>query len=299
MRPGEFPGAAKLGIVPDHMRRGASQHVRRRRALVVAAAAVLTVLAIGAVVAGAVTGQAASAPPAAASATPPTALPASPAPPPRPAPDATPAPAPAPTFDVSAHSIDDPNSIWVVVNKTRPLTPTDFIPGDLVEVPVPFANPPRMRVEASDATVALFAAFTAETGLKLQSQSAYRDSAAQTRIYDQDILTLGQAGADLSTARPGTSEHQTGLTIDISAQPGECSLSACFGETPHGQWLAANAWRFGFLLRYPADKVPVTGYEYEPWHYRYVGTALSEELHSTGVTTLEEFFGLPAAPGYP
>jgi len=277
--------------------------VRRRRTLIAVAAAVLAALGIGAVVVGGVTGRAASAP----SATPsvetsatdvPTDEPAATAEPARPAPDATPAPAPAPTFDPSTYSIDDPNSIWVVVNKTRPLNPTDYAPADLVEVPVPFANPPRMRVEASDAVVEMFNTFTAETGLQLQSQSAYRDFAAQTRIYDQDIVNLGQAGADLSTARPGTSEHQTGLTIDISALPGNCSLSACFGDTPHGQWLAGNAWRFGFLLRYPADKTPVTGYEYEPWHFRYIGPKLSEELHSVGVTTLEEFFGLPAAPDY-
>jgi D-alanyl-D-alanine carboxypeptidase len=297
---GGIPAAAKLGSVSDQLRRGASLGVRRRRAVVVAAVILATAIGIGAVVAGTVSGGTEAAPSASAPVTSePAEVPAIPAQPARPAPEATPAPAPAPTFDSSANSIDDPTSIWVVVNKTRPLNPVDFIPGDLVEVPVPFANPPRMRVEASDATIALFAAFTAETGLELQSQSAYRDFAAQTRIYDLDIASLGQAGADLSTARPGTSEHQTGLTTDISALPGQCSLSACFGDTPHGQWLALNAWRFGFLLRYPADKVQVTGYEYEPWHYRYVGTELSEELHSTGVTTLEEFFGLPAAPAYP
>jgi D-alanyl-D-alanine carboxypeptidase len=274
--------------------------VRRRRTLVIAAVLLAVTLAVGAVVAGTVTGGAVAGPPSSAPVPAPTVeVPAAPAQPARPAPEATPAPAPAPTFDPSARSIDDPASIWVVVNKTRPLNPVDFVPGDLVEVPVPFANPPRMRVEASDATVALFAAFTAETGLELQSQSAYRDFSAQTRIYNQDVAGQGQAGADLNTARPGTSEHQTGLTIDISALPGQCSLAECFGDTPHGQWLAQNAWRFGFLLRYPADKVEVTGYRYEPWHYRYVGTELSEELHSTGTTTLEEFFGLPAAPGYP
>ena len=178
------------------------------------------------------------------------------------------------------------------------MNPVDYTPADLVDVPVPFDNPPRLRVEASDAVVELFAAFTAETSLSLQSQSAYRDFDVQTRIYNQDVANLGQAGADLSTARPGTSEHQTGLTIDISAQPGQCTLNACFADTPHGQWLSANAWRFGFLLRYPADKTAVTGYEFEPWHFRYVGIDLAAEMHDTGVTTLEEFFGLPAAPSY-
>ncbi|WP_236609485.1 M15 family metallopeptidase [Leifsonia xyli] len=86
--------------------------------------------------------------------------------------------------------------------------------------------------------------------------------------------------------------------MDISAVPAQCSLSACFAQTPQGEWLAANAWRFGFLLRYPADKVAVTGFMFEPWHYRYIGIPLATHLHATGVTTLEEFFGLPGGTEY-
>ena len=287
-----------LGIVLEQSRRGASPRVRRRRTLVAVTAGLL-VAGAGAVILGGLTGRAApgdTAPDA--SAAPTTAEPATPPAEPRPSPSASPDPAPAPTFDRTAHSIDDPNSIWVVVDKLRPLNPTDYSPDDLVDVPVPFANSPQLRQEASDAVVSLFAAFTAETGLALQSQSAYRSFDSQTRVYNNDLVNLGQAGADLSTARPGTSEHQTGLTIDISAQPGQCSLNACFADTPHGQWLAAHAWRFGYLLRYPADKIPVTGYEFEPWHFRYIGIDLATEMHSEGVTTLEEFFGLPAAPSY-
>jgi zinc D-Ala-D-Ala carboxypeptidase len=216
----------------------------------------------------------------------------------RPTPTASPEPVSVPTFNKSAHSIDDPNSIWVVVDKKRPLNPIDYTPPDLVAVPVPYANPPVMRSEAANAVVALFATFEAETGLRLQSQSAYRDYSTQVRVYNQDVATNGQAFADTSTARPGTSEHQTGLTIDISALPADCSLLPCFGDTRHGQWLAANAWRFGFLLRYPADKMAVTGYDYEPWHFRYIGVELATQMHATGVTTLEEFFGLPPAPTY-
>ncbi|PJJ70787.1 D-alanyl-D-alanine carboxypeptidase [Diaminobutyricimonas aerilata] len=210
----------------------------------------------------------------------------------------TPTPTPTPTFDSSAQSIDDPNSTWVVVNKLRPLNPADYTPGDLVDVPVPFANPPQLRREASDAVVAMFATASAEAGLQMQSQSAYRSYPTQVTVYNRYVSERGQAGADLTSARPGHSEHQTGLSIDISSVPANCSLAACFGETPHGQWLAANAYRFGFILRYPADKTPVTGYEYEPWHFRYVGVPLATEMHTKGITTLEEFFGLPPAPGY-
>ncbi len=208
---------------------------------------------------------------------------------PRPAPAEAPPPASVATFDRAAHSIDDPASIWVVVNKLRPLNPTDYVPADLVDVPVPHTWDPLLRQEASDAIVAMFDAAANEAGLSLASNSAYRSYSAQQSIY---------SGDDLSTARPGFSEHQTGLTMDIGAESGECSLNACFGETAEGIWLRDNAYRFGFILRYPADKTPVTGYEYEPWHFRYVGVDLATEMRETGFTTLEEFFQLPAAPEY-
>ncbi|TFB56766.1 M15 family metallopeptidase, partial [Cryobacterium tagatosivorans] len=220
-----------------------------------------------------------------------------PAPPPRPAPAAV--PTAVPTFDRGARSTEDPASLWVVVNKARPLAPLDYTPADLVGVPVPHVYEPRLRQEASVAAAAMFAGITRELGLRLQSQSAYRGFAAQTRVYDQAVRAHGQAAADASIARPGSSEHQTGLALDISSLPSRCALSACFADTPHGRWLQANAWRYGFLLRYPADKVAVTGYEFEPWHFRYIGVELAAEMRRTRVTTLEEFFGLPAAPGYP
>ncbi len=213
-----------------------------------------------------------------------------PTPTPRPEPAATPTAEPVDTFDRQVNSLDDPNSIWVVVNKLNPLEPANFVPADLVQVPVAHTWVPEMRQEASDAIVAMFTAATDEAGLALASNSAYRSYDAQVAIY---------TGNDLLTARPGYSEHQTGLTMDIGAASGVCSLDVCLADTPEGIWLRDNAWRFGFILRYPADKTEVTGYQFEPWHFRYVGTDLSTEMQETGVTTLEEFFGLPPAPEYP
>ncbi len=155
-----------------------------------------------------------------------------------------------------------------------------------------------LRAEAATATEAMFAAAQAEAGLSLQITSAYRSFESQTRIYNRTVGNLGQAGADKVSARPGHSEHQTGLAVDIGSIPAVCSFEACFGGTPHGQWLAANAYRFGFVLRYPDGLTPVTGYIYEPWHFRYVGLELAAEVQATGIQTLEEFFGLPAAPDY-
>lgn len=204
-----------------------------------------------------------------------------------------------PSFDRSAQSIDDPNSYWVVVNKQRPLTIQGYAAPDLVAVPVPYINEPWLRQAASDAIVQLFAAITAETGLKLQAQSAYRSYDTQVSVYNGWVNSLGQEAADLTSARPGHSEHQTGLAIDVNALPDQgCALEPCWGATPHAQWIAANAHRFGFIVRYPDGMTHITGYEYEPYHLRFVGVELATEMYTTGITTLEEFFGLPPAVTY-
>lgn len=208
-----------------------------------------------------------------------------------------PTPTPTPTFDRAGRSIDDPASLWVVANKLRPLQPLDFAPGDLRTAAIPYVYEPVLRDEAATAAEQLVAAATAE-GIALTAQSSYRSYASQQRVYAGWVAQLGQAAADLTSARPGHSEHQTGLSIDFSAVPASCTLDQCFAETPQGRWLAENAWRFGFHLRYPDGATPVTGYEFEPWHYRYVGVELAAELRETGIRTLEEFFGLPAAPDY-
>jgi D-alanyl-D-alanine carboxypeptidase len=216
-----------------------------------------------------------------------------------PVPASLPTPTPTPTFDKSANSIDDPTSPWVVVNKARSLNPPDYVPPDLVQPPVTNINGQPLRQVTSDALVAMFAAAKSEAGLSLTLQSGYRSYQTQVAVYDQDVAANGRAYADTDTARPGHSEHQTGFAADISAASGHCTLDACFGQTLEGQWLAANCWRFGFILRYPADKVAITGFTYEPWHFRYIGVLLSTQMHDTGVTTLEEFFGVPGGETYP
>jgi zinc D-Ala-D-Ala carboxypeptidase len=206
-------------------------------------------------------------------------------------------PPPAPEFDRRALSIDDPASLWVVVNKRRPLAQLDHVPADLRRVDIPYVYEPLLRAEAAAAAEQLVAAARAE-GIQVQSQSAYRSYDSQVRINAETVARLGQAAADLTSARPGHSEHQTGLAIDFSSSQVGCALEQCFAETAPGRWLAENAWRFGFHLRYPEGKTAITGYVFEPWHFRYVGAALAAELRETGILTLEEFFGLPPAPDY-
>ena len=215
---------------------------------------------------------------------------------PTPVPSPSPAPTP-PAFDRTRLSIDDPASLWVVSNKLRPLGPVDYAPADLGYPPLPNANGQPLRAATADAVVAMFAAAESEGAGGMRIQSAYRSYGTQAGVYSGYVSREGQASADAQSARAGHSEHQTGLALDISAGS-SCILAGCFGDTAQGVWLAGNAWRFGFLLRYPADKVAVTGFMYEPWHFRFVGVELSTELHSTGATTLEEFFDLPPAPDY-
>jgi D-alanyl-D-alanine carboxypeptidase len=207
-------------------------------------------------------------------------------------PTPTPTPTPSPTFDKTLFSIDDPMSLWVVVDKLRPVNPQGFVPSDLVDANVPAVFTSTLREPAARAVEAMFAAYTAETGESMRLQSAYRSYEVQAQVYGESNQD------DATTARPGFSEHQTGLAIDISPASGECAQNECFANTLPGQWLAANAWQYGFLLRYPSGLTQITGYSFEPWHFRFIGTDLAAELHKTGVQTLEEFFGLPPAPDY-
>ena len=207
------------------------------------------------------------------------------------APTPTPTPTPTPAgFNKSALSIDDPSSLWVVVNKLRPLADPQYVPSPLTDAPVPYAYTPTLRTDAADSLVRMFADYTAQTGGEMMLQSVYRSYETQAAIYQGD---------DTLTARPGYSEHQTGLAADIGDISGECAVMTCFADMAAGQWLAANAWQYGFILRYPDGYIDITGYEFEPWHYRFVGHDLAAEMHATGTATLEEFFGLEPAPRYP
>lgn len=218
------------------------------------------------------------------------------APKPKPEPTPEPEPEPEPAFDKSAHSIDDPMSLWVIANKLRQLNPASFEPTDLVYPQVESTNGQPLREPAARATEQMVAAAAAE-GVYLRLISAYRSYNTQVSVYGSFVANQGQAFADTTSARPGHSEHQTGLTADFDAADG-CTLDSCFANTPSGLWLHTRAADFGFVERYPAGKEEITGYMAEPWHYRYVGPELALEMRAQGVLTLEEFFGLPAAPDY-
>lgn len=194
------------------------------------------------------------------------------------------------------HSIDDPSSLWVVSNKLRPLNPASYVPGDLRMPNAANANGQPLRALAACAVEQMIAS-AASAGITLSISSAYRSYDLQVQTYNGFVNNYGQAHADTTSARPGHSEHQTGLAVDLDDGTG-CNIAPCFADKPGGQWLAANAHNFGFVLRYPNGMQGVTGFNFEPWHYRYVGPELARKVRNSGVSTLEEFFGLPPAPNY-
>ncbi|MCQ1946843.1 D-alanyl-D-alanine carboxypeptidase family protein [Arthrobacter sp. zg-Y1116] len=189
---------------------------------------------------------------------------------------------------------DSPGSVSVVVNKERPLGDPGYAPQDVVD-----AGGVPLRREAADAFVQM-KNDAAAAGVVIDAVSGFRTAEAQARLHDAYTGRYGSALAESISARPGHSEHQTGLAVDIGAADGACSLQACFEGTGAGAWAAANAHRYGFIIRYPAGAETITGYAYEPWHLRYLGPDAALKIHDANIT-LEEYAGLyhPPAPPKP
>jgi D-alanyl-D-alanine carboxypeptidase len=196
-----------------------------------------------------------------------------------------------PAFNKTQLSTTDPSSLWVIVNKQHPLSPINYTPANLVAV-----APGQTMQSTAAAALAQMTAGAKAAGYTISAASAYRSYADQTAVYNAELKTNGQAVADSESAHAGFSENQTGLAVDLAS--GSCSVADCFGTLPAGQWVAANAYKYGFILRYPNGLTDITGYRYEPWHFRYVGTDLSLEMHNTNVLTLEQFFSVSGGSNY-
>jgi D-alanyl-D-alanine carboxypeptidase len=212
----------------------------------------------------------------------------------------TPTPPPAPPATAppaGAHA--DPGAVDVVVNKRRPLVPLDFAPADLRQPDVATATENALlRPDVASAVEEMFGA-AGNDGVALTLVSGYRSFATQESTYASWVAQYGDAaGADTVSARPGYSEHQTGLAFDIGQADGACTLVLCFRDTPAAQWAARHAADFGFILRYPLGFHEITGFSAESWHFRYVGRDISLAMRAAGTQTLEEHLGLSAAPSY-
>lgn len=214
-------------------------------------------------------------------------------------PDATtPAPSTTPAAPPPAGARADPTAPDVVVNKQRPLRPLDFEPAELRPLDAAAGPDVRLRPDAAEAVEKMVAAAGRE-GVGLVIVSGYRSYAEQQSTYAHWVAQYGGAtGADAVSARPGHSEHQTGLAFDIAQHDGACTLVSCFAQTRAARWTALHAPEYGIILRYPLGFDRITGFFAEPWHFRYVGPDVALAMKGAGQETLEEYFGLPAAPSY-
>ncbi|MFJ7737121.1 D-alanyl-D-alanine carboxypeptidase family protein [Lysinibacillus sp. NPDC097287] len=186
-----------------------------------------------------------------------------------------------------------PDKNGYIPNQTLPTEPT-YIDGILIankRYPLPSTFAPKEDITARAALDTMLTA-AKQQGFDLVAFSGYRSFERQTTLYNDYVKRDGADAADRYSARPGYSEHQTGLAFDIGEKGKEnIWLTEEFGETPAGQWLLTHADEYGFILRFPQNKEHITGYMYESWHYRYVGTDIAKEIKKRDIT-LEEYLGV-------
>ena len=166
------------------------------------------------------------------------------------------------------------NRQWRVSRYYEPVTVKAAVPGQLQD----------MREDAARALEEMFAACRAETGVTLKAVSGYRSYQRQSTIYQNKLDRVGsRAKADEYVARPGASEHQLALAMDVGQKSDDVNLTSSFGRTKGGKWIAEHCWEYGFILRYQQGWEDVTGYAYEPWHVRYVGKENARLIHEANM----------------
>ncbi|GIN86091.1 D-alanyl-D-alanine carboxypeptidase [Heyndrickxia sporothermodurans] len=189
--------------------------------------------------------------------------------------------------------VSNPASITVMVNKSHAL-PKEYRANDLVRPKVKFVfgneklEKALMRTEAASALEKMFEKAASE-GIHLFAASGYRSYETQDYLFKREIDKVGREKAEQAVAYPGTSEHQTGLAMDISAPSVNYTITEKLENKEEGKWLAEHAHEYGFILRYPKGKEEITKYKFEPWHFRYVGKKIASEIYEKGIT-LEEYF---------
>ena len=196
----------------------------------------------------------------------------------------------------NSYVISNPDDRLSIVNKKYNLS-SSYAPQDLVTVTIPFSpgrtdDVKQMRSFAADALSELCAAAEFDEGYILYGASGYRSYNTQMVLFNKSVESKGSIyEANKLNAVPGQSEHQLGLAMDLTLEELNYELNESFGETEEGIWLKNNAHRYGFILRYPKEKEHITGYSYEPWHFRYVGKETAKYIYENDLT-LEEFYGL-------
>lgn len=215
---------------------------------------------------------------------------ATPTPVPTPAPTPIPDPTQAPTPEPTQPPTPTPAVTLVTPVSKQHALPATYVPPNLTPLPERLLAPgfggQRLRAEAAGALDRMLST-ASDAGFDIRSRSAYRSYEEQRVTFQYWVDVLGREEAERVSARPGHSEHQLGTTADLTAATVDWQLTESFGETAEGQWLMENAHRFGFALSYPEGKEDVTGYRYEPWHYRYIGPQAAAEWRGSGLTLIE------------
>lgn len=179
----------------------------------------------------------------------------------------------------SAH---DKNDI-MLANKQNSLS-ADYVPNDLVTPDVAFSGEEeQLRPKAATALESMFKA-AEKDGVQLYAASGYRSYEYQKNLFQFWVSQYGEEQANRVSAKPGESEHQTGLTMDVTSEDVDFKLKQSFGDTKAGQWIEKYAAEYGFIIRYQENKEPVTGYDYEPWHLRYVGKDHAKTITNFNIT---------------
>ena len=177
------------------------------------------------------------------------------------------------------------NTFYTLVNKYNYLR-DDFVPNNLVEMTTPYSKEGIYLVEEARDNFYKLVDKAKEEGLTIRAISAYRGYTYQKRLYDKYVEVDGVNKADTYSARPGFSDHQTGLAIDVD---NTVSSFENFTNTKEYQWMLDNSYKYGFILRYPSGKESITTYQFESWHYRYVGLKLAKKIKASNLT-FDEYF---------
>ncbi len=168
----------------------------------------------------------------------------------------------------------------ILVNKFNYLDKS-YVPKDIVNIDLSYAYSDNSATKITNDAYINMAVAAKKEGIQLLVNSSYRDCESQQEAYDDYYYSGGTEYADKYAARPGYSEHQTGLALDIFTYN---STTSNFDKTDAFNWLVNNSYKYGFILRYPKDKEYLTGYNYESWHYRYVGVETATKVHELGIT---------------
>ncbi len=199
----------------------------------------------------------------------------------------TPSPTPSNTPEIISEDTTSNDSLLRIINKKQTIEP-DYVPSDLVDVPVSQYSHQKLRQEAASSLEEMFKA-ASDDGIELYLISGYRSYTKQQELQNYYRDTLGDVQADRIDCIPGSSEHQIGLAVDLGTVDHKYELDTDFSKTEAYQWLISHCSEYGYILRYPEGKEEVTGIKFSPWNFRYVGNEYSTKITESGLT-MEEYF---------